>query len=163
MNRRGRPPKSLLIKELRAATGLSLAEIAKKVYLSEDTIRDWGSGKTRPDEKGLVRLHEVSGLQLSRLVELCPGAPSLLRTALQQQATSPAPAAAAEDALTEAARRLTPVHRMIILLCVESLLTAQAATEERVTMPELAKEIADLARRAGLISEKDRESRADAG
>ena len=56
------------IRELREASGLSQAELARRVYVSRQTVGNWEAGRTLADVQSLVLLGQVFGVTVDELL-----------------------------------------------------------------------------------------------
>lgn len=57
------------IKKYRTEANLSQEELADKIYVSRQTISNWGNEKNYPDIKSLVLMSEVFQVSLDNLVK----------------------------------------------------------------------------------------------
>lgn len=68
----GQPPAQQVIgsriRERREAAGLSQAELARRVYVSRQTVGNWEAGRTLADVQSLVFLAKVFGITVDELV-----------------------------------------------------------------------------------------------
>ena len=56
------------IREFREAAGLSQAELARRVYVSRQTVGNWEAGRTLADVQSLVLLSQVFGTTVDALI-----------------------------------------------------------------------------------------------
>ena len=56
------------IREFREAAGLSQTELARRVYVSRQTVGNWESGRTLADVQSLVLLGQVFGTTVDALI-----------------------------------------------------------------------------------------------
>lgn len=56
------------LKNLRVAHDLTQEELAKKIYVSRQTISKWENGKVQPDLENLVLISELYGLSLDEIL-----------------------------------------------------------------------------------------------
>lgn len=57
------------LKDARAAAGLTQGEAAEKLYVSRQTISNWENGKTYPDIVSVVKMSDLYGISLDRLLK----------------------------------------------------------------------------------------------
>ena len=56
------------IREFREAAGLSQAELARRVYVSRQTVGNWEAGRTLADVQSLVLLSQVFGTTVDAII-----------------------------------------------------------------------------------------------
>jgi DNA-binding XRE family transcriptional regulator len=55
------------IKRLRALKKITQAELAKKINVTRQTIIRWEDGKSKPDEKEIMEMSKVFGMDISKM------------------------------------------------------------------------------------------------